>query len=478
MSLNREELSFSQWVEGSQKIGSALRQYVSPGDNVGLLLPNLPGFPLAFMGILHAGCPVVPLNFLLQPPEMISLIQHSGMKALLTDEPLFESAGQLAATLENPPKILKISDLLHSETVISPAIEDDPHSMALILYTSGTTGDPKGVMLSHHNIISNVDAFHKVFRFSNKDEIIIVLPLFHTFAQTTNMIPSAFFGSKQVLVPRFQPRPLLDLLLEMKSGILTAVPSIFNLLSRLPGQEKLEGIRAIISGGAALPAEIQERFEKRFQTEIFEGYGLTEAAPVVCTNRPGNNRRGTIGPPLDGVEVQVRDERGNILPAGQDGQLYVRGPNVMLGYYRRQVEEDHPLTPDGWLKTGDMARLNEDGFVRIVGRKKELIISSGMNIYPRQIEEVLLSHPAVQEAAVIPMEDPLRGEAPRAVICPSPGQTVDPGQLKQFCMERLADYKVPRRIEIVEQLPKTPTGKISKKDLISMFQNHSSQAAG
>jgi long-chain acyl-CoA synthetase len=258
---------------------------------------------------------------------------------------------------------------------------------------------------------------------------------------------------------------VLDLLREVPSGVFTAVPSMFSLLAKSPGEERLDRLRVAVSGGAPLPASIHQAFLRRFGVNITEGYGLTEASPVVCSNRPRNNRPGTIGLPLPGVEVQVWDDQDQPLPPGEPGELVTRGPHVMAGYYRNPEATAAAIHPEGWLRTGDMAIIDEAGYVRIVGRKKELIISSGMNIYPFEIEEVLTSHPKVAEAAVIGVADALRGEVPKAFVVLHEGQRIDPGELRQLCRERLAEYKIPRQIELIDALPRTPTGKIQKKSL-------------
>lgn len=392
------------------------------------------------------------------------MIRHSGMRLILTGAALIEEANRLADACDPRPRVLDTASLLSgAEAFVSP--ETRPEDTAVLLYTSGTTGEPKGVMLTHANLLSNQDAYSRVFSFTERDGLIGVLPLFHSFGITVNLLASAFCGCSLYLVPRFQLRPVQELLRRVSSGIFTAVPSMFNLLAKAPGEERLDRMRVAVSGGAPLPLSVHEAFVRRFGMSITEGYGLTEASPVVCTNRPRENRPGTIGLPLPGVDVQIWDEGDCPLPPGEPGELVTRGPHVMAGYYRNPEATAAAIHPEGWLRTGDMATIDEAGYVRIVGRKKELIISSGMNVYPREIEEVLTSHPKVAEAAVIPVADPLRGEIPKAFVVLHEGQRIDPRQLRQLCRERLAEYKIPRQIEIIDALPKTPTGKIQKKSL-------------
>jgi len=466
LTLGEQQLTWSEWVQASRRISAHLRGRGWQGDNLGILLPNAPSFAVAFFGILHSGNTLVPVNYLLQPDEIQTIVRHSGMKALLTGEPFTEQAHQLARQSPQPLEIVEVSSLLATPAGdfggAAPHAADAP---AIILYTSGTTGDPKGVVLSHHNILSNCEAYSQVFDFNDRDHFVCVLPLFHTFAITTNLLATAYAGSTLHLLPRFHPRHVYELLQAAPSGIFVAVPSMFNVMAKLPGEDRLESVRIVVSGGAAMPREVQKAFEARFGLELLEGYGLTEASPVVCSNAPGRNRPGTIGRPLPGVEVQVWDEEDRVLPAGQRGELVTRGPNVMRGYYRNPEATAEAITAEGWLRTGDMAVQDEEGCVQIVGRKKDLIISAGENIYPREIEDVLLSHPKVFEVAVVGVEDAVRGEVPKAVVVPLEGQRLEARELREFCRGRLAEYKVPRVYEIVAALPKTPTGKIMKKAL-------------
>lgn len=468
LTYGERRVTFGEWSEASRKLGAALRSKGLCGGNIGIFLPNLPEYAFAFFGVLDSDNTIVPINFLLQREEIATIVRHSQMKAILTLAPFAE---RLEPAGKDGPEILDVSELLRAtgDEAIPPSCEPQ-NQVAMILYTSGTTGDPKGVMLSHANVLSNCDAYAAAFGFSPRGEFVGVLPLFHTFAITTNLLAAAYVGCSLYLVSRFQPKPVYDLLRSLRRAVLIAVPSMFNLLSRLPGEDSLDGVRLVVSGGAPLPPEVQDAFKKRFGIEILEGYGLTEASPAVCANVPGQNRQGTIGPPLPGVQVQVWDAHDRSLAPGEPGELMVKGPNIMLGYYRNPQATSQTLAPGGWLRTGDLATIDKDGYVRIVGRKKELIISAGRNIYPREIEDVLQQHPQVFEVAVVPARDPLRGEVPRAVLTPVEGETLDFEQLRAYCRCRLAEYKIPRFFEVLPSLPKTSTGKIMKKVLIEQSQ--------
>ena len=462
-----EQITYKQWLQGSQSICNFLIQKGFQGRNIGVMLPNIPSFPIAFFGVLHSGNTLVPINPNLQKKEILNIVQHSDMQLLLTEPQWSEQLNQYEELQQKGFEVIEISEILRSSSQGTPSLVDlNPDSIAVLLYTSGTTGDPKGVMLSHRNILSNCDAYNRVYRFTPEDHVVGVLPLFHTFGITTNLLASAYRGCPLSLVSKFQPRQVLDILKSVSRGVFTAVPSMFNLLSKIPGTEQLNNIRIIVSGASALPGKVQEAFEKRFNIEILEGYGLTEASPVVSGNIQGRNKPGSIGLPLPGLKVQVWDDEDQPLPPNQRGELVIKGPSVMAGYYKNEAATEATITPEGWLRTGDIATLDEEGYIRIVGRKKELIVSSGENIYPRDIEDVIQTFPNVFEVAVIPAPDPLRGEVPKAVIVPMEGEILDLNQLRKYCQEQLADFKVPRFFEILPALPKTPTGKIDKKVLI------------
>src|SRR5437762_5365650 len=271
-------------------------------------------------------------------------------------------------------------------------------------------------------------------------------------------------GSKMVLVDRFQPVKVLGLIQEHKISVFLAIPSMYRVLTATDGNFDFSSMRFPISGGEPMPMSTAEAFEKRFNVPIYEGYGQTEAAPVVTLNRPGAHKPGTIGPPLPGVEVAIWDDQNRVLPPGEVGEIMVRGRNVMPGYHHLPEETEKTIT-NGWLHTGDLGKLDDDGYVIITGRKKDLIISAGENIYPLEIEETLAQHPKVKEVAVIGVKDEVRGEVPKAFVIVREGMNVDEKELRHLCRERLANYKVPKYFELVADLPRSPTGKILKRML-------------
>jgi long-chain acyl-CoA synthetase len=335
---------------------------------------------------------------------------------------------------------------------------------ALYLYTSGTTGRPKGVILTHDNLASNVESCRRADEFDHTDSFLCLLPFFHTYAITGTFLLPLFSGSKMVLVDRFQPLKVLNLIQEHKISVLLAIPSMYRVMAATEGNFNVSSVRFPISGGEPLPVSIAEVFEKRFRVPIYEGYGQTEASPVVTLNVPAARKLGTIGRPLPGVEVAIWDDQNRVLSTDEVGEIMVRGPNVMQGY-RNLPEETAKTITNRWLHTGDLGKLDEEGFVKITGRKKELIISAGENIYPREIEEVVAQHPKVKEVVVIGVKDEVRGEVPKAFVIACDGSTIEEKELRAFCRDHLANYKVPKYIQVVADLPRSPTGKVLKRML-------------
>lgn len=445
--------------------------------NIGVLIPNTPNFPIALLGLLGAGHVAVPLNPLLKPGELGVLLTHGECPALLYDPVLEELAQQAARRVERDIELISVPDVM-AEGVDNPAPhapQVDPHEISMILYTSGTTGDPKGVMLSHHNIYSNVHSFAGLYEFSPKDTLPCVLPLFHTFAMTAVLFASLLYGSRIYLFPQFVPQKLVDIIFSHTNIILLAVPPMLAMTARFAPDDAPEkhNLRLVVSGGGPLPQEIANYFHQKYDHEVLEGYGLTETSPVVSANLPGANRLGTIGRPLPGVKTQVRDEEGAILPPNTVGELCVRGDLVMKGYYKNPERTAEVFYEDGWLRTGDLATIDEEGYMRIVGRAKDLIVCGGENIYPREIEEVLLRYPGVIEAAVVGKPHPLRDEVPYAfvVVDETVKDRITDSQLRKHCRVNLGDFKIPVGFQFLEELPKTATRKIQKEKLKRLLES-------
>lgn len=439
--------------------------------NIALLAPNTPYFVYGLMGILGAGHIAVPFSPLLNPEELAYLIKHSESKELLYD-PLMREKAEAAVKLTGIKiDLIPIQDLVEERSgdcnIGCPNIEEDDLSM--ILYTSGTTGNPKGVMLSHKNISSNYESFKAVLDFRETDTFLCTLPLHHTYAMTVNLFGALLTGSRLNLYLQFDPKKIVEAFLTVPNIVYASVSPMLLMLARFAPEDAAarHKIRYAISGGGPLPDEVYYAFLKKYNLEILQGYGLTETSPVVAYNRPESNKVGTIGPPLPGVEVQVRNEQGRLLGANEIGELCVRGDLVMKGYFKNEEATRNTYYEDGWLRTGDMASIDVEGYIKIVGRLKDLIICSGENIYPQEVEDVLLRHPAVHEVAVVAKPDRLRSELPHAyvVLAEEAKGKIGENDLRKFCREHLAEFKIPDSFTFLEAMPRTAKGTVEKKEL-------------
>jgi long-chain acyl-CoA synthetase len=450
--------TFGELSAEVDSIAAMLREKV-PGNTVGILLLNSPRYVTTLLGIWKAGKTAVPLNYLLPPQELAFIIKDSGMSALVTSEFFSQATAAVKPLFGDRLFMADAPDFGQPTPVSTNAEMRDP---ALYLYTSGTTGRPKGVVLTHSNLKHNVESCQKAGGFDDRDRFLCLLPFFHTYAITGTILLPLMHGSTMVLVDRFQPLKVMKLIEDHSISVFLAIPSMYRVLAASEGNFNVSSVRFPISGGEPLPVATAEAFEKRFGVPIFEGYGQTEAAPVVTLNVPGGRKLGSVGRALPGVEVAIWDDQKKPLPPGEIGEIMVRGANVMAGYYNLPEETGKTITQD-WLHTGDLGKIDEEGYVTITGRKKDLIISAGENIYPREIEEVLGQHPKVKEVAVIGVKDEVRGEVPKAFVIARDGATVEEKELRSFCRENLAGYKVPKHFEIVPDLPRTPTGKVLKR---------------
>ena len=454
--------SFTELADEVDRVAASLKK-TATGETIGILLLNSQKYIVTMLAIWKAGKTAVPLNYLLPPAELGYIVKDSGMSAIVSSQFFSQALAAMQPLLGSNGTILMADEqgFMPASADVGDASYRDP---ALYLYTSGTTGRPKGVILTHNNLVSNVESCQRAGEFDQRDSFLCLLPFFHTYAITGTFLLPLLNGSKMVLVDRFQPAKVLNLIQENRISVFLAIPSMYRVLAATEGNHDVSSVRFPISGGEPLPASVAEAFEKRFGVPIFEGYGQTEASPVVTLNTPDAHKPGTIGPPLPGVEVAIWDDQNRVLPAGAVGEIMVRGRNVMRGYHRLPEETAKTIT-DGWLHTGDLGKLDAEGFVTITGRKKDLIISAGENIYPREIEEVLAQHPKVKEVAVIGVKDEVRGEVPKAFVIARDGMSVEEKELRLFCRENLANFKVPKHFEIVPDLPRTPTGKILKRML-------------
>jgi long-chain acyl-CoA synthetase len=473
-------LTYGALLAGACAVGNHLTALgVRPGQRVALQMPNAPEFGLAYFGILAAGATVVPLNPLLKAEEVRYVLQDSEVAAMLC---LPAGYAGLRAARQGLGRGLPIG-LLGGEAegrdagdvALAPAgglvpaggvAPLDGNAVAVCLYTSGTTGRPKGAMLTHGNLLSNLLAFNRVLQATETDVFLTVLPLFHAFAATVMFLGPILLGATIVLEPRFAPDLVLKAVAERRVTLFSGVPTMYAMLAATPRPSwDLSSWRLCVSGGAALPPLVLEAFEGRYGVPIYEGYGPTECSPVLTVNPPGGIRKiGSVGPAIPEVELRIVDDEDRPQPTGTVGEIVARGPNVMLGYLNRPAETAQALR-HGWYHTGDLGRVDEDGYYSIVDRKTDLIIVGGLNVYPREIELVLTQHPAVAESAVIGVPDALRGEVPQALVVLREGVQARSQSLLAWCRQRLAAYKVPRGLRIVPALPKTVTGKVLKSQL-------------
>lgn len=481
---------------------------VKKGDRVAIYLPNCPQFAIAFYGTLKAGGVIAPVNPIYTPRELEFILQDSGAETIVALSQFYPKLQEVRAKtkLKNVivtnikeyfPTILKtlftlamekkeghrvelaqgdhwFQDLLKAESPLAPNVAVSAEDDAVLLYTGGTTGLPKAAQLTHANLLANAIQLRAWVPGAQegKEVYLTALPMFHSYAMTTCMNNSMMLAGTMILIPN--PRDMQHILKSIqthKPTFFPGVPTMYTAINNNPATKEydLKSIRACLSGAAGLPVEVAKNFEQLTGAKLVEGYGLSEASPVVTANPVfGENRVGTIGVPVPDTDVKLFDvETGETeVPVGQPGELCVKGPQVMKGYWNKP-EETAKTIRNGWLHTGDVAVMDEDGYFRIVDRLKEMIISGGYNIYPREIEEVLFQHPAVMEAAAIGIPDAYRGESAKAFVVLKPGQTATEQDLIAFCKQNLAPYKVPRSIEFREGLPKTMIGKILRRELVA-----------
>ncbi|HZV76022.1 MAG TPA: long-chain fatty acid--CoA ligase [Conexibacter sp.] len=470
--LDDAELTFAQLDGASAHLAGLLPEHgFKPGDRVGVMLPNVPYFPVVYYGILRAGGVVVPMNVLLKEREVAYYLGDSGAKLLFAwhdfgddARPGAEAAG--AELIDVVPGAFEQQVGAAAPVTHLHAVADD--DTAVILYTSGTTGKPKGAELTHANLAGNaLTKVETLIRLSEDDVILGALPLFHSFGQTAAMNAGILAGACLTLLPRFDAAKALGIMERDRVTVFLGVPTMYNGMLAVPQGERPDtsSLRTCISGGASLPVEVLRAFEGQFGTQILEGYGLSETSPVASFNHPDRERKpGSIGTPIRDVEMKVVDEQGADVPAGEVGEIVIRGPNVMKGYWQRPDATAEAMR-GGWFHSGDLAKVDEDGYFFIVDRKKDLIIRGGYNVYPREVEEVLYEHPAVAEAAVVGIPDAQLGEEVGAAVALKAGADASCEELQGWVKERIAAYKYPRHVWLVPELPKGPTGKILKREI-------------
>lgn len=468
------EMTFRQFDDAAARVATLLeRNGIEPGDRVGVMLPNTPAFAVAFYGILRRGAVAVPMNPLLKAREIEFVLSNTGAKALFAAPAFAESAVAAAAAVDaecwlvDDVELAKMIDELPEQARAVDRVDGDA---AVILHTSGTTGKPKGAVLTHGGLHRNQEVTARtLIELSSDDVIMGCLPLFHVFGLTCGLNTSVAVGALLTLLPRFEPRKALEVVARDRVTVFQGVPTMYSAILGVAAdvdRDATKSLRICVSGGASLPAQVVADFEKTFNATILEGYGLSETSPVACFNHPDGARKpGSIGTPIEGVEMRVVGKDGSEVPQGDNGEIQVRGHNVMAGYWNLPDATATAISADGWFATGDIGRVDDDGFYYIVDRKKDLIIRGGLNVYPREIEEVLYEHPEVAEAAVVGVPHELLGEEIGAAVTLKRGAQTRPDQLREFVKERVASYKYPRHVWIVDELPKGPTGKVLRREI-------------
>jgi long-chain acyl-CoA synthetase len=481
-----ESMSFTykQLNGAANRVANGLRRLgINPGDRVALMLPNIPEFVFCYLGILKAGSIAVSLNVMLKCDEVKFILNDCEAKVLIVAEvfrdsvppacpylrhvlTVRDSAGRGecgTGTLSECDRFASLEELMGSASSEGQAMDMEPNAPAAIIYTSGTTGFPKGAILSHGNVVSNSYAANHCCRMRREDKFLLYLPLFHCFGQNFILNAGLNVCGTIVLQRRFDALETLKAIVDYEITMFFGVPPVFIKLLALPASGwDLSSVRYYFTAAASMPVEVARQWQSRYGKPIYEGYGLTETSPFASYNNDLQYKLGTIGTPIENVEMKVVDAEGRELPPGEVGEIVVRGPNVMLGYWKRPVETERVLQ-NGWLHTGDLGNTDEQGYFYLVDRLKDMINMSGFKVYPAEVERVLYEHPAVREAAVFGVPDPEKGDRVVAHVRLRDGCEILAADLQAFCRERMATYKVPQVIKFVASIPKNPTGKVLKR---------------
>ncbi len=481
-------LTFEKFKNFVDRVSSYLLKIgVKKGDRVGVLLVNSYEFFVSLIAIQRLGAIPVPINTFLKAEEIKYIVENSDIKTLITQLKFKEIVVKIAKETDleniickenidrafNSLEVHSFKEALREKPLTDFKIDIFEDDIAIILYTSGTTGRPKGVMLTYKNLLSNVKAIIKAMHFTKDDRFLVFLPMFHTFMITAELLTPIYLGATVILLKSVKPfSKVIETVEKENITVFMGVPEIYGVLNRsnLPDNWG-KSVRYFISGGAPLPLKILNEFNKKFHTKIYEGYGLTETSPTVSVNTEENYRAGSVGKPIDGVKVKIVDENFNELGIREIGEIAAKGNNVMKGYFNNE-EATKKVLKDDWLLTGDYGYIDEDGFLYIINRKKDLIISKGINIYPREIEEAILEHPAVEECAVVGKQSETNGEIPVAFVKLKENEKLSEKELKLFLRNKLAFYKIPKVFYFVEFLPKNPSGKILKRKLRGLLNNN------
>ncbi|MDQ1713992.1 MAG: long-chain acyl-CoA synthetase [Frankiaceae bacterium] len=472
--LGEQRVTYADLWRDARRHAAALRDEhgVRPGDKVAVLIPNVPDFPRTYYGILALGAVVVPVHALLKAEEIAYVLRDSGARLLVCHDAL---AGEGAKGAELAGVAFVAPGALAGDAEVDTYVPRDPADDAVILYTSGTTGKPKGAVLSHLNVVMNVTVTASdVISLTSDDVILGCLPLFHSFGQTCAMNAGFRAGATLVLMPRFDGAAALDAIEAYGVTVFEGVPTMYiALLDAARTDPRRPALRIAVSGGASLPMAVMDRWRETFGSEIYEGYGLSETSPVATFNQQSVGRKpGTVGTPIWGVDVLVAkaEVEGAIepVPAGEIGEVVIRGHNIFTGYLNNP-EATNAAIVDGWFRSGDLGTMDADGFVSIVDRKKDMVLRGGYNVYPREVEEVLLRHPAVAQVAVIALPHDVHGEEVCAVVIAAPDTTPTAEEIVAWSKEQIAAHKYPRVVHFVDAFPLGPSGKVLKRELVARF---------
>jgi long-chain acyl-CoA synthetase len=481
-----QRVTYRELWAAARQYATVLRDHgIGPDDKVALLLPNTPHFPMAYFGVLAIGAVAVPVHTLLRADEIAYVLRDSGAKALICAAPLLGEGAKAAETTETP--VFTVMEERASDTTRLDALAEraapvdghvprDPGDIAVVLYTSGTTGRPKGAMITHLNVLMNVDTtMLSPFDLRADDILLGCLPLFHTFGQICGMATVFRAGGTLALMPRFDGPKALDLMVSERCTLFMGVPTMYvALLAAARTDARRPPLDRAFSGGSALPVKLLEDFQETFGCPIYEGYGLTETSPVVAYNQKAWPRKpGTVGRPIWGVDVEIAraeaEDRIELLPAGELGEIVIRGHNVMAGYLNRPKATAEAIV-DGWFRSGDLGVKDAEGYLSIVDRKKDMVLRGGYNVYPREVEEVLTRHPAIEQVAVIGIAHDVHGEEVCAVVVTRAEAEPNAAlaeEIVAWSKERMAAYKYPRLVEFVDAFPLGPSGKVLKRELVA-----------
>jgi len=471
LKLDDTVVSYAALDEGSARVAGMLKSKgVEPGDRVGIMLPNVPYFPIAYYGVLRMGGIVVPMNVLLKARETGFYLKDPQAKVVIAWDGFAEAAEAGAEEAGAECVLVKPGEfekLLGEHEPLHEVVERDGSDTAVILYTSGTTGTPKGAELSHDNMRQNAEIAIELFALEGDAMTLGALPLFHSFGQTCGLNATMLAAGCLTLIPRFDPAKALEIIARDQVNVFEGVPTMFGAMLHDKSADAADtsSLKVCASGGSAMPVEVLKAFEAKFGCKVLEGYGLSETSPVASFNHPDRDAKpGSIGTPIRGVEMKLFDEDGKEVAEGEVGEIVIKGHNVMKGYWNREDATAESIK-DGWFHSGDLAKVDEDGYFFIVDRKKDMIIRGGYNVYPREVEEVLYEHPAVREAAVVAMPHPELGEEVGAAVALKEGKEATVEELRKHVRDAVAAYKYPRVVWLVDELPKGPTGKILKREI-------------